>query len=303
MLIRNIIYNFLNIIIIVFWTTTSAAQQATLSVDKKNVTIGEPVTIHLKATGVNASATFQMPDSIPHFEIIDVQKPQFIQNSIDQQLTLISFDTGKFSISPFSLNAPGGAVTNSIGVIVTPVNVDTLKDYHDIKDIIDVPANSQWLYILIIAVVTLLALIGLIYIWRKKKLGNQKRGEVIGDPFKVAMDELIRLEKSLPQNSKNFYTSLIDIFKNYLNTAHHYHSHQRTGDELILYAKPLLENQFFYHYAETIRLSDAAKFAKYETQTDENKNSIEVIRQAISTLDDGKKAAENINISPKRYNG
>lgn len=240
---------------------------------------------------------FIIPDSIPHFDIWDRQQPMAIKDGIEQILTITSYDSGQFVIPGFKLTAPtikvpaGGFVTNAISINVTPVNVDSLKDYHTIKDIIEVPPIEQWPYILGIALATLLAGIGLYFLLKKLGVGKKQTRrdfENRMNPYPAAMQALDELAKDVPSTSvtpKFFFTQLTNIYRTYLSDAHNFRSHQQTGDELILQAKPILHQELFFQFANSIRLGDAAKFAKYAPPKEEWLTSIKNIRDSISAME------------------
>ena len=273
---------------------------AKASASRVSIKIGEPITIKLTAlwpgkTGFTSG--FIIPDSIPHFDIWEKQPPVAIKDGIEQQLTVTSYDSGRFSIPGFRLTTPTlkatkeGYITNSIGISIMPVNVDSLLDYHEIKDIIEVAPIEQWPYILAIVLITLAAGIGLYFMLKKLGVGKKPTRldyENSLAPYPAAMLALDQLEQNCQQqiaNCKLHFTQLTHIYRTYLYDAHQFRSHQQTGGELILQARPLLQEDVFFQFANTIRLSDAAKFAKYEPPKAEWITSIKNIKDAITEMD------------------
>ncbi len=266
---------------------------------KNTIRTGEQITIKLTALwpGHSGFTTgFIIPDSIPHIDIWEQQQPLAVKNGIEQQLTITSYDSGQFTIPAFKLNTPTAQTpaatfaTSSIIVNVMPVNVDSLKEYHDIKDIIEVPPIKQWPYILGIAIATIAAAIGLYFLLKKMGVGNKPTRldfENSMAPYPAAMYALNLLEqdcKLQTTNCKLFFIRLTNIYRTYLNDAHQFRSHQQTGGELILQATPLLQGDLFFQFANTIRLCDAAKFAKYEPPKTERIASIKTIKEAITEM-------------------
>jgi len=267
--------------------------------DRRAIRIGEPITVKLSATWAGKdsfSSGFVIPDSIPHFDIWEKYPRSVIKDGFEQSLIVTSYDSGVFAIPQFMLATPNidvpppGYRTDSIRISVQPVNVDTLMDYHDIKDILDVPPVSQWPFILAIVGGTLLALVVLYLLLKKTKLTKNgfKTSLPKGTPYQVAIKALEDLENSSQasnSNSKQFFTQLTAIHRTYLQDAYMFKSYYQTGDEIILQARPLLGTDLFYAFANTIRLADAAKFAKYEPPKAEWLSSIGNIRDTINVLD------------------
>ncbi len=273
--------------------------------NRNSIRTGEPVTIKLTAVWPGQSGFtngFIIPDSIPHFDIWEQQQPIAVKDGIEQLLTVTSYDSVQFTIPAFKLTTPtiatgDGTFTESIRIEVKPVNVDSLKDYHDIKDIIEVPPIEQWPYIVGIAIATLLASIGLYFLLKKMGVGKKpsRRDFENGlNPFAFAMAEFEKLEQdcqlptaNCPQDpsGKLFFTRLTDIYRTYLNDAHQFRSLQQTGGELILQARPMLHEDVFFQFANTIRLSDAAKFAKYVPPKTEWISSIKTMKETITEMD------------------
>ena len=274
--------------------------------DRTFIRIGEPVNVKLTAvwpgkTGFTRG--FIIPDSIPHFDIWDKQNPVNTKDGIEQMLTVTSYDSGLYAIPSFKLsttgnvNSPATYGSQSILIKIMPVNVDSLKDYHDIKDIIEVPPVAQWPYILAISAITLIAGVALYFLLKKLGIGKKPTRRSFENgmlPYEAALSALNKLEidcqrpdANFPQDTmgKLFFTQLTNIYRNYLSDAHNFRSHQQTGGELILQAKPLLNHELFFQFANTIRLSDAAKFAKYVPPKDEWITGIQNIKEAITVME------------------
>jgi hypothetical protein len=293
-------------LLLVFCNLSVNAQPVVKAMANRNsIRTGEPVTIKLTALWPGQSGFtngFIIPDSIPHFDIWEQQQPVAVKDGIEQVLTVTSYDSGQFTIPAFKLTTPtittgAGTFTESIRIEVKPVNVDSLKEYHDIKDIIEVPPIEQWPYIVGIAIATLLASIGLYFLLKKMGVGKKPTRldfENSMAPYPAAMYALDQLENdcqlstaNCPQDpsGKLHFTRLTDIYRTYLNDAHQYRSLQQTGGELILQARPMLQEDVFFQFANTIRLSDAAKFAKYEPPKPEWISSIKTMKNAITEMD------------------
>lgn len=283
---------FTYIILVCVLHSTSIAQPAlSITASKNTIRTGEPDTIQLKADwpGHALQKGFLVPDSFPHFEVWDKGSVIANENGFIQNIVITGYDSGRFNLPPFELAEVKNSKTDSFAINVQPVNVDSLQDYHDIKDIIDVPPVPQWSFVLFIAGLTLVSIVALYFLLRKAGIGKRaaiSKGVKAG-AFQRAMEALQKLELQAkqPGPAKPFYTSITAIYRTYLQEAYQYRSLQQTGGELILQAKPLLNEADFYQLANAIRLSDAVKFAKYEPAQPDWITSFAAIRQSIEALE------------------
>jgi hypothetical protein len=272
--------------------SANAQPIVSISAAKSNIRIGEPDTLTLTATwpGHPLQQGFAVADSFPHFEVWDKGTVTKTADGISQNIVVTSYDSGRFNLPPLALIESAEASTDSFPISVQPVNVDSLQDYHDIKDIIEVPAVPQWPFITLIAILIVAAIAGLYFLLRKKgkrlAAAPVKGGKLT--PYQRAVEALQKLEGQMmqPAPAKPFFVSLTNIYRAYLSEAYQWRSLQQTGGELILQAKPLLSENDFYQLTHAIRLSDAAKFAKYEPPQTEWQTTLAAIRQTIRVLEE-----------------
>lgn len=175
------------------------------AIDRDNILIGEPIRLQLEVTvPMGLDAKWFVLDSIPHFEFIE--QPgidtllQSEKKAYKQVLIITSFDSGRWVIPPFSLEINGKSyLTDSLPVSVAFSEFDPGKEYHDIKDILEVQ-NPYSRYInWALAALTILSFLALVYLLRKRepqKTYRQKKRI----PFSV------RLKKPC-YRSKNCITS------------------------------------------------------------------------------------------------
>ncbi len=267
----------------------NAQQNATP--DRSSIRTAEPIHVQLISIAPSNNDAFIIPDSIPHFDIWSRSQPQRNGDTLVQNITITSYDSGQFVFPELKIMGAKATVhTNSFIIDVQPVNVDSLKDYHDIKDIIEVPPVPQWPYILGIGLIAVLSIVGVYRFIKKTKITKEikKQFVPVGNPFDNAMQALSELETKIStQKPAIFFTQLIDIYRRYLAESRNWRSLQQTGDELILQAKPILNHELFYQFANTIRLADAAKFAKYNPPKTEWRSSLAIIKDAIETINRG----------------
>jgi hypothetical protein len=268
------------------------------TVDKQQIVIGQPIQLMLEATVPgNAPLVWPPLDSIPHFEWVEKGKTDTVAgqdaHTYRQHLTITSFDSGSFSIPrlPF-VSGDKKIFTDSVLIEVGYTKFDPNKDYHDIKDIIDIPnPYAKWIP-WIVGGVTLLALILVVWLVRKKKLLQRLMpGNIAGprlSPYEEAIRQLEELEKQgLAENGsvKVFYTRLNDILRVFIYRRLGISSLAETNEELIgeIRGLPLTPAQFD-ELAETLRMSDFVKYAKYQPGVTDNERSYRVIRAAVERM-------------------
>ncbi len=267
------------------------------SIDRDKILIGEPIHLKLEVslpTGTD-SKWFSL-DSIPHFDFIDKAKIDTVNTSIsntyNQVVTITSFDSGRWVIPAISLDLNGRSyLTDSFPVSVAFSNFDASQDYHDIKDILTVENPSLNYINWILAAITLLSLLALIYFLRKrthKVTAPVAKTESRLSPFEEAIRSLQELKsRQLPENgqAKTYYTGLNDILRLFITRKLLLTTMQKTSEELILQVRDLgLPKDDFIAMVQTLRLSDAVKFAKYIPGRDDDEESFRNIRTSVELL-------------------
>jgi len=277
------------------------------SVDRDKILIGEPITLTLQAyTPLGEPVGWFALDTIPHFEFIRKGKLDTIENvdnkKLEQTLIITSFDSGTVVFPPLEMKVGDRVyLTDSLLIDVAYINFDPAAEYKDIKAIAEVGDNSTDYIPWIIGAVTLIAIAMIAWIMRKKKKATAATASVAPSlpPYEEAMAALTKLEKSdLKQAgaAKIYYTELNDIFRVYVNRGLGITSLEKTNDELIVQLKQSgINKESFSRLAQTLRMSDFVKFARYQPEQKDNEDNLEVIRTSIRTLNnlnEQNKAAE-----------
>lgn len=258
------------------------------SVDKNKILIGERMNLTLEADFTSdKSIQFFSVDSLQHFLIVSKGKIDTSKTStgisLKQVFQLTSFDSGHWVIPPFILNRR--IKTDPVPVDVVFSNFDPSKDYHDIKDIIEVnpmEKKTWWKYLLIASVIVI-AVIAWLLVKRKKPEKELSVKQI--DPYQEAMQHLKQIQKETG-SLKQYYSSLVDVFRLYVFRKKGIHSLQKTTDDLVIQLKQLgLERKRFDELAQVLRLSDSVKFAKYIPSDEDNKMTFEIIKNAIEIIE------------------
>lgn len=260
------------------------------SADKNKILIGERINLTLEADfSTNATIQFFSFDSIPHFQVISKNKIDTASSSgkiiLTQSILITSFDSGHWVIPSFVLQK--NIKTDSIPVDVTFSDFDRDQNYHDIKDIIEVQPGKrkmEWWYFMVGGVI-----IGIIIfiLTRKKKKTETPIKETI-DPYKEAMQQLGQIKIS-PGTTKEYYSSLVNVFRLYIFRTKGIHSLQETTNDLVQQLKTVkLEKSQFEQLSQALQLSDFVKFAKYEPSEEDNTTIFETIKKSIQAIEQNK---------------
>jgi hypothetical protein len=275
------------------------------AVDKQKILIGEPVRLMLEAT-VAGAAPLAWPnlDSLPHFEFVEKGKVDSTlrtgQRYYRQYMTVTSFDSGTYAIPRLTfITGNKKYFTDSIRIEIGYTKIDPSKDYHDIKEIIEVLNPFARWFGWIVAAIALVSLALVVWLVRKKKILRTWTSAAPAprlSPYEEAMLQLKELESQhLPENGsvKTYYSRLGEIFRLYLLRRLNISSMAETSEELIGQLRRLpLPGEQFSALAETLRMSDFVKFAKYQPELADNEQHYRAIRNSVEVLEDAAAAAE-----------
>ena len=297
----------MTVVVFLMLNQLTNAQNISAVTDRNKILIGEQVVLQLKAEDINTAKAFiqnwfAVIDSSNHIQIVKREPIDTIDvnglKSYLQKITLTSFDSGRWKLSPLKILLKDKTTgketflqTDSVTLDVLPVNISELKNYHDVKDIIDVQAQTDYtLYVIIAGVVIVLAIITFFII---KKLKNKKppvaKPVYKGTALQVALQQIKELQQknnSEAINIKSFYTALTAICREYFEDQLQVRSSQATSDELmILLAVYLQDEKKRTAFYQLLRLSNAVKFAKYLPGQDQNKEAIETAITSLQHID------------------
>jgi hypothetical protein len=288
---RSILYSFL-FSLFSFYATA----QVTSSVDSTKIKIGEEIlyTINVQSDSTDV-VVFPEEQTFAPLEMIESYKTdtKFEGNKyrLIKKYGLTQFDSGHYTIPPQRIlinNKP--FLTDSIKVQVNDVVVDTTKQkMFDIKPAVEVKGpRFDWLSLLY-WLVPIILIVGIaIYLFRRKKRKDAAQKQL--PPYEEAIVALKTLDNSqlLKENkSKEYYSSLTEIVKRYLDREVDEAALESTSDELITRLMMHKDAGSFDFDLETIRKldsifkrADLVKFAKMNQesgQAEVDRNTIEEI--------------------------
>ncbi len=191
---------------IVLSSIAALAQKVVISAElnKDRIFIGEQIEWTFQGVINKAqNIPWTLPDSLPHFEVLDKSKIDSQVSGEDiilkQVLTLTSWDSGSWQLPPVSI--AGSNKTKPIKVDVGYSPFDPSQDYHDVKDIMDVvkPFKENWYWYLVGAILLLLIFL---LLFPKKKKPTQVGFVPDAGIYKSSLARLEKLRKNIDTEPK-----------------------------------------------------------------------------------------------------
>lgn len=290
---NNFFYKTTITTVALFFVLFVSAQSKTTvkaTIDRSGILIGEPIRLTLEVDiPEHEPIRFFQPDSIPHFEFLNIEKIDTSNTGsgtvLSQVIHITSWDSGHWVIPSFRLGENIATDTLPVDVGFSPFNPE--QPYHDVKEIIEVnPAEEKkkikWWYIAAGAALLLLLIVLLL---RKKKKPVVQAVAAPIDPYKEALEKLEGLQKEKPE-TKEYYSRLVDIFREYIDAKKGIHSLQATAEDLVIKLKSLnLSNEQFDDLTQSLKVADFVKFAKYVPTAEEDKKTFSVIYTSIQQIE------------------
>ena len=277
-------------------------QQLQTITGKKDILIGEQIKLRIKASlPLNAAGLNKwliIPDSIPHFDIVETGKIDTVNTkddykTLEQTITFTSFDSGRwvFPALPVEFSgATGQSVkiekTDSFFVNVSYSPPDSTNQLRDIKPIIKVSIIDYFWYYIIGGVILLLVIVFILYRYFKKKKKSTPATPLSSlSPYDEAMEEIKKLAQYNLQNAaeiKLYHIKLADIFKNYIGRKQGKNLFNKTAGDLLINMKEVnLPATNISDLATGLRCTDAVKFAKYLPLPDQSEDALQKIKKTI----------------------
>ena len=246
------------------------------SIDTTQVKIGQEINFNIDIYSKNKyNIRFdENPNFIPFEVLKSYPSDTIIESSkISKKYSLINFEPGEYWIPPQKIYFNQSIkFSDSLRVIINDVEVDTLKqNLFDIKPIIPVKRNYQKLIFNLIIGFLILILIYIIFRFRLFNKKNSSKDEM-KSLYQIAIDKLGDLDNVAPNSQiefKEYYTILIDIFREYLESQVKIPAMESTSRELIIRINMLKDSgNYDFELKQINKLenlftkSDLIKFAK-----------------------------------------
>ncbi len=266
--------------------------------DKKDILIGEQIKLTIKSPMDGLTKWVVLPDSIPHFDIVESTKPDTVNfkddsKAIEQTIIITSFDSGRWVFPALPVQFAGTAgqapqivKTDSFYVNVSYAPADSTNQLRDIKPIIKVTVfDFFWLYISGGVLLLLLLIILLYWFFKKKKKDALVTAVSKLSPFDEAMQALKDLTQFNLQDAadiKLYHIKLADIFKNYLGRKQGKNLFNKTTGDLLISMKEVnLPPDNISELATVLRSTDAVKFAKYLPLSNQSEDCLQKVKETI----------------------
>ncbi|MBX2923322.1 MAG: BatD family protein [Chitinophagaceae bacterium] len=267
-------------------------------VDRSQVLLGEQIRLKLEINASSAQSVtqwFNVPDSFNHLEIIE-KTP--VDSSLEggikkyiQQFTITGFDSGVWNIPPFPVAVAGKTYhTQPVTITVVPVQLQD-STYHDIREIINVPEEKTPWWYWVAGILSLALIAVLVWLWMR----SGKKQPVAAAPtiekrsaLQEALEKLLQLQQeNLPAKGewKKYYSVLSEIVKTYSSKRFTLPALQYTTDELLVNLTAGASRETLGKLAESLRIADAVKFAKYQPGTEQATKDIHTIEVTLQELD------------------
>jgi len=284
------------------------AQNINASVDHNSILIGERIKLVVTADNVDVKKHPivqwpQIPDTFNHFEVIERSKIDTVSkngvNHYEQTYILTSFDEGFWDIPAFNVlfskRSPRNPVslnTPSIKIKVFPADISRLKNYHDIKNIVQTPKESDHSQTKTNSVIALIAVIFLIIVlWavlkrrRIKSKTLEKKGML--NSIDWILEQLALLEKKQISDKdavKEYYHQLYQLCRQYFSIEFDINVLYCTTEEWVGILEGLeLDKKNKAPFYELVKKADSVRFADSDIGEEQNEE-ISTARNFVKAL-------------------
>lgn len=262
--------------------------------DTNQIRIGEQFRLNLSATITSGNrVTFPfLADTFNHFEIVNKSPIDTVLSkdkkelTLQQQLTLTSFDSGFFVIPPMafviseSKEKTDTFLTEALLITVNTVPVDTTKEIRAIKSIIDIP--FPWTEYILYLILSLAIIALIVYLYKRFK----KKGISIIIPkiperpaHEIALDGLRKIEEEKLWQmgfTKKYYSEVTDILRQYIERRFSINAMEQTTDETLNYfSNGFVQEEDKEKLSFILKLADMVKFAKALSLPSENESTMQ----------------------------
>jgi hypothetical protein len=261
------------------------AQNINASVDRNSILIGEQIKLVVTADNVDVKKQPivqwpQIPDSFNHFEVIERGKIDTVNkngvNHYEQTYILTSLDEGFWDIPAFNVlfskksrRNPVSLPTPSIKIKVFPADISRLKNYHDIKNIVQTPKESapSQTTTSVIALVAVIVLIIVLWAVLKRRRIKSKTLEKKGmlNSIDWILEQLALLEKKqIPDKDavKEYYHQLYQLCRQYFSIEFDINVLYCTTEEWVGILEGLeLDKKNKAPFYELVKKADSVRFA------------------------------------------
>ena len=271
--------------------STLCAQEVEQRIDSLQMLIGQQTILHLKATAKRGSKvlmpSFKPSQQLtPGVEVVEQSQGDTAQIGDDRMVvsrdyTLTSFDEKVYAIPALNVKIDGKDYHgNQLALKVLTVPVDTVhpNQFYPPKGVQDNPFLwSEWSLTFWLSVLMLIVCGAFIYL--RNRLKNNKpiitRIRIIKrvPAHEKALNEIqvIKHQHTANQETqKEYYTRLTTTLREYIVSRFGFNAMEMTSTEIIDRLRSAGDQKMIDELRELFQTADLVKFAKYETQINEN---------------------------------
>ena len=271
--------------------STLCAQEVEQRIDSLQMLIGQQTILHLKATAKRGSKvlmpSFKPSQQLtPGVEVVEQSQGDTAQIGDDRMVvsrdyTLTSFDEKVYAIPALNVKIDGKNYHgNQLALKVLTVPVDTVhpNQFYPPKGVQDNPFLwSEWSLTFWLSVLMLIVCGAFIYL--RNRLKNNKpiitRIRIIKrvPAHEKALNEIQVIKQQHTANQetqKEYYTRLTTTLREYIVSRFGFNAMEMTSTEIIDRLRSAGDQKMIDELRELFQTADLVKFAKYETQINEN---------------------------------
>lgn len=246
-----------------------------------------------------------MPPEVEPLEWVDGDTTDLGNGLVEIKRALLvqSFDSGVYTIPPFLLvSGPDTARTNPLTLKVVPADVSKLDDIHPLApaagfesrwyDFLPDWLTDYWGWILLGLIVVAAGVCAYLILTKKVAVSILPQKKRL-PPYEIAMRKMQALrEAQLCEHGqeKEFYTTLVDILREYLQYRFGINAMEMTSSQIF---KALSKNADTRlpgeHMKKVVEIADFVKFAKVRPMPDDNVRSF---NNAMRFIEETKPAPE-----------
>jgi hypothetical protein len=271
--------------------------QATLSVDRSEIKIGDQITATVTAKefgeGELINAQQMWPDSIDALEV--VSGPEWNKanrSAISAAWKVAFFDTGWIRIPrlPIIIQRSGRldtVYTNDVPIRVLPVLPDSMG-LEELKEIYVQPFNPGYYKKYIPHILLVLLLVTGIYFWLKQRKSKTDEGVPAPPPplpeewARAALEALAGKKLWQQGEVKAHYTELTGILREYLERRYGIHAMEQTSDEIIAQLQIReLSQDLLTDTERLLSVADLIKFAKADPGVDIHADTVKRVHSFV----------------------
>ena len=270
---------------------TLSAQEVEQRIDSLQMLIGEQTVLHLKATAKRGSKVLMpsfKPSQLltPGVEVVEQSQGDTAEIGDDRMVvsrdyTLTSFDEKVYAIPALNVKIDGKNYHgNPLALKVLTVPVDTVhpNQFYPPKGVQDNPFLwSEWSSMFWLSILMLIVCGAFIYLRNRLKSNKPiiTRIRIIKrvPAHEKALNEIQVIKQQHTANQetqKEYYTRLTTTLREYIVSRFGFNAMEMTSAEIIDRLRSAGDQKMIDELRELFQTADLVKFAKYETQINEN---------------------------------